>query len=102
MDRDNILAKLRAHEQELKHAGIVRLSLFGSAARGDARPDSDVDLLAAFEARRRISLLDVVHIQMRLPICSVARSTWLKKGRSSRVSRKVLRLRHCVPSSDPS
>lgn len=63
MDRDNVIAKLRAHERELKQAGIVRLSLFGSTARGDSGPDSDVDLLAAFDATRRISLLDVVHIQ---------------------------------------
>lgn len=28
--------------------GIVRLDLFGSFARGDARPDSDVDLIATF------------------------------------------------------
>ena len=28
--------------------GIVRLRMFGSAARGDERPDSDVDLIADF------------------------------------------------------
>ena len=28
--------------------GIVRLRLFGSAARGDETPDSDVDLIADF------------------------------------------------------
>jgi uncharacterized protein len=44
-------------------AGILRLSLFGSTARGDDRPDSDIDLLAAFDDTRRISLLDVVGIQ---------------------------------------
>ena len=35
MDRDAIIADLRAHEAELKSAGIVRLSLFGSYARGN-------------------------------------------------------------------
>lgn len=29
---------------------IRRLRLFGSAARGDDRPDSDIDLIAEFEA----------------------------------------------------
>jgi len=42
------------------------LSLFGSTARGDRRPDSDIDLLAAFDETRRISLLDVAGIEMQL------------------------------------
>ena len=29
--------------------GIKRLRIFGSAARGDDRPDSDVDLIAEFD-----------------------------------------------------
>jgi len=40
---------------------IVRLRLFGSAARGEAGPDSDIDLLADFG--RRKSLLDLVRIE---------------------------------------
>ena len=63
MDREHVLAKLRAHERQLKEAGIVRLSLFGSTARGDAAPHSDVDLLAAFDEGRHLSLLDVIHIE---------------------------------------
>jgi predicted nucleotidyltransferase len=66
MNRTQVLATLRAHERELKDAGVVRLSLFGSAARGDAGPDSDVDLLAAFDKSRRLSLLDLVGIELRL------------------------------------
>ena len=48
---------------ELRAVGVVRLSLFGSTARGDQRPDSDVDLLAAFDSARRISLLAVAGIE---------------------------------------
>lgn len=44
MDRVQVIATLRAHESELKAAGIVRLSLFGSTARGEASQDSDVDI----------------------------------------------------------
>jgi uncharacterized protein len=44
MSREQILATLRAHEQALKDAGVVRLSLFGSAARDEAGPDSDIDI----------------------------------------------------------
>jgi predicted nucleotidyltransferase len=35
---------------------IVRLSVFGSAARGDMRPDSDIDLLVEFEPGQAPSL----------------------------------------------
>lgn len=63
MDREYVIATLRAHERQLKEAGIVRLSLFGSTARGDAELSSDVDLLAAFDSTRRLSLLDVIHIE---------------------------------------
>lgn len=45
-------------------AGIVRLSLFGAAARGEQRPDSDIDLLAAFDQTPQISLMDVVGIEI--------------------------------------
>jgi hypothetical protein len=41
MDKSVVFAKLRAHEPELKAAGISRLSLFGSVARGDANAESD-------------------------------------------------------------
>jgi predicted nucleotidyltransferase len=66
MDRDQVIATLRNHERELKAAGIVRLSLFGSTARGDRGLESDVDLLAAFDESRRLSLLDVVGIELQL------------------------------------
>ena len=35
------------------------LSLFGSAARGELRPDSDVDLLVDFEPDARVGLLEL-------------------------------------------
>ena len=63
MDREIVIATLRAHENELKSAGIVRLTLFGSVARGEAGPESDVDLLAKFDETRRVSVLDIVHMQ---------------------------------------
>ena len=66
MNRNQVIATLRHHEPELKAAGVVRLSLFGSTARGDGRPESDIDLLAAFDETRRISLLDVAGIQIQL------------------------------------
>lgn len=45
MNRDDALAILRAHEAELRAAGVESLALFGSVARGDATVDSDVDVV---------------------------------------------------------
>ncbi len=44
MERTEAIAKLKAHETELKQLGVEHLYLFGSTARGDAHADSDVDL----------------------------------------------------------
>jgi predicted nucleotidyltransferase len=65
MNREQVIATLRAHEPELKEAGIVGLSLFGSTARGESAP-GDIDLLAAFDGHRDLSLLDVVHLENQL------------------------------------
>jgi len=40
MDREQVIATPGAHERELKASGIVRLSLFGSVARGERGNDS--------------------------------------------------------------
>lgn len=66
MERDEIIVTLRAHEPELRAAGVVRLSLFGSTARNEARAGSDIDLLAAFDDAHELSLLDVIGIENRL------------------------------------
>jgi uncharacterized protein len=50
MDRDKVLEILRVHVYELKQLGIRSLVLFGSVARGEARPESDIDLLVDLEA----------------------------------------------------
>ncbi len=43
MERDRVIAALRAHEQELRAAGVLSASLFGSVARGENSPH-DVDV----------------------------------------------------------
>ena len=48
MRRDEALAILRAHRDELHQAGVKSIAIFGSVARDDARPDSDVDVLVEF------------------------------------------------------
>lgn len=47
---------------------IVELSLFGSVLREDFRPDSDIDVLVAFEPGSAWSLLDSVRMERELKI----------------------------------
>src|SRR5271165_6744585 len=48
---DYVIATVRAHEAELRRAGVRHLSLFGSVARGEAADESDVDLLVELDPR---------------------------------------------------
>lgn len=63
---DQVVMTLRAHEAELRAAGVVRLSLFGSVARGDAGAGSDVDLVAELDPEARIGLFRLVALERRL------------------------------------
>ena len=66
MNKDEVISKLRAHEPELKAAGIVRLAVFGSVARGDNSPGSDVDLLADFDKTKHDTLPTMGRLENRL------------------------------------
>ena len=66
MDRAEVISKLREHESELKAAGIVRLSVFGSVARGENASQSDIDLLADFDKSRRYTLLTMGKLESHL------------------------------------
>lgn len=62
------LALLRAHREEILRLaakrGISNIRVFGSVARGDATPDSDIDLLVDLVVRD--SGLDLVAFEMEL------------------------------------
>jgi predicted nucleotidyltransferase len=66
MDREQVIAKLRGHEPELKASGIERLSLFGSIARGDNNSTSDVDLMAEFNRTMRFTLFSLAGVRVRI------------------------------------
>lgn len=58
---DDIRSKV---SRVLRDRGVVRASVFGSVARGDATDASDVDFLVEFEAGR--SLVDLAGLRLDL------------------------------------
>ena len=51
-DTATIVELLRAHERDLRALGAASLSLFGSAARGQVRAESDIDIAVRLDAAR--------------------------------------------------
>lgn len=61
MKRDEILSLVAAHREELEQLGVKALNLFGSVARDQAHPGSDVDFLVEFSIEA--GLFDLFRVQ---------------------------------------
>ena len=65
MKRDEALKILAEQRDKLRQQfGVTSLAIFGSVARDEARPESDVDLLVEFD--HPITLFDLVAVQQYL------------------------------------
>jgi uncharacterized protein len=64
MDQREAISRLKEHEAELKALGVDHLYLFGSTARGEARPDSDVDLFFDHE-KGRLGVYELIDVEER-------------------------------------
>lgn len=53
LTRDEAVARLFSAEAEIRRFGVRRLALFGSVLRGQARSESDVDLLIEFDPAQK-------------------------------------------------
>ena len=64
MTRDQVFERLAGARSELAGLGVRSLDLFGSVARGESGPDSDVDLLVDFD--RPVGLFHFFRVQRRI------------------------------------
>lgn len=66
MDKAKVIRTLREYEIELRSRGVERLSLFGSLARGEAGPSSDIDLAVRFVSSAKIGLFEFAALSDRV------------------------------------
>ena len=87
-ERERVLRILHEEAPDLRARGITQLSLFGSMARGEAGPGSDVDLLIDLAPAAPFGLFDLIDLReqlgdrfgrpVNLAFCSTMRP-WLRE-----------------------
>jgi uncharacterized protein len=63
MNVEEALDTLRRSERDLRSRGVAHAALFGSLARGDNRPDSDIDILIEFDPDAHATVFDYVGVK---------------------------------------
>ncbi|MBC8430371.1 MAG: nucleotidyltransferase family protein [Desulfobacterales bacterium] len=79
MSRQEIIDKLKAHKEELRRLGVASLAVFGSAARDETVPGSDIDLLIEFD--RAVGVFHFFTVKHRLEeILGVSEIDMVQRG----------------------
>jgi uncharacterized protein len=77
MNSHDAIETLRKSEHALRALGVRRAALFGSVARGDNRPDSDIDIMVEIDPEAHITVFDCVGLKEYISqACSMHRSMW--------------------------
>lgn len=62
LDRERVLSMLKLYFQYNKERfGIEKIGLFGSFARGEARPDSDIDIFISLKTPNLLTYASIAH-----------------------------------------
>ena len=63
MKSEDVLSILRRNEGALRARGVRRAALFGSVARGENQPDSDIDIMIEIEPEADIGVFEYAGIK---------------------------------------
>jgi predicted nucleotidyltransferase len=63
MNSSEVLETLRRSEAALRARGVRRAALFGSLARGDNQPGSDIDIMVEIDPAARITVFEYVGLK---------------------------------------
>jgi uncharacterized protein len=66
MTIDEVRRLIEPEKDALRAKGVSALYVFGSVARGEAGPESDVDVLIDIEPGRRFHIIDLANVYNRL------------------------------------
>jgi predicted nucleotidyltransferase/predicted XRE-type DNA-binding protein len=66
LSRGRVVAAIKAHEKNIRAEGATALYLYGSVARGEAGPQSDVDVFVEYDPTSRFNLLHLSGIKILL------------------------------------
>ena len=61
---DDVLETLRTHKTELRRFGVSHAAVFGSVARGEARADSDIDVLVELDQDRPMGIFEYARLKL--------------------------------------
>jgi predicted nucleotidyltransferase len=95
MDKDAVIATLKAHRADLERLGVIHAALFGSVARGEAGPGSDIDIAIDMDYEVVRTVYDYVGVRDEIadffegPVDVVNRAS-LKPGVRENVARDLI------------
>ena len=61
---NNVLDTLRTHESELRGLGVFHAAVFGSVARGEAGPGSDIDVLIELDETHPMGIFEYARLKL--------------------------------------
>ena len=81
MDRETLITRLRQFEGALRQNGATGVFIFGSRARGDNRPDSDLDIFIDFDPGTKVpnmfllmQIENEIHAALGVPVTITTRN----------------------------
>ena len=92
MTLDDVRRFIELERSALEDAGVTALYLFGSIARGEARPNSDVDVIVDYDPATAFDVVELAGVQQRLAARVDAKvDVVTRKGLHRRIRGDVLR-----------